>query len=103
MKIKPVQWAHGTSGSVTLRPATIGHAPDRAISVLADEERAVMRDRDPDRARPNGRVVHHKARHEVLVFAGRNPVLQEHADHLVAGALRAIPRAVLGRKRIATV
>src|SRR5262252_8838229 len=62
-----------------------------------------MRDCDPDRARPNGRVVHHKSRHEVLVFAGRNPVLQEHADHLVAGALRAVPRAVLGRKRIAAV
>ena len=62
-----------------------------------------MRHRHADRARPNRGVVHNEAGHEVLVFAGRHPVLQVHADHFIAGALRAVPRAVLGRKHIPAV
>ena len=37
---------------------------------------AVMRHRYADRARPHRGVVHDKPGHEVLIFAGRNPVLQ---------------------------
>ena len=62
-----------------------------------------MRHRHADRARPNRGVVHHEAGHEVLVFAGRHPVLQARADHLVAGPLPPVPRSVLGRKRIPTI
>src|SRR5262249_42584278 len=83
--------------------AAIGDTPHRAVSVLADEESAVMRYRHADGARPNGGVVHDEAGHEVLVFAGRNAVLQVYADHFVAGPFRAVPRPVLGRERIPTV
>src|SRR5258706_2937206 len=86
-----------------VRAAAMGDGPGRAVAVLADEERAVVRDRDPDGTRPDGVVVHDKAGHEILVLAARNAIFKAHTDHLVAGALRAVPRAVLGRKRIATV
>jgi hypothetical protein len=38
-----------------------------------------MRHRHTDRARPNRGVVHDEAGHEVLIFAGRYPVLQARA------------------------
>src|SRR5262249_6683888 len=63
----------------------IGNSPHRAVTVLADEETSVMRHRHPDGARPNRGVVDDEAGHEVLIFAGRYPVLQARADHLVAG------------------
>src|SRR6266480_2680205 len=78
--------------------ATIGDTPDRAVSVLADEKSAIVRHRHADGARPNRGVVHDEAGHKVLIFAGRNPILQAHSDHFIAGSLRAVPRAVLGRK-----
>src|SRR2546423_6415740 len=87
----------------SLRTAAIGDPPDRAVSILADEQRAVMRHRDADGARPNRGVVNDKAGHEVLVFATRLAVLEPHAHHFVAGALRPVPRAVLGGERIAGV
>src|SRR5262249_40062397 len=83
--------------------AAIGYTPHRAVCVLADEERAVMGHRYADRARPHRGVVDDKPGHEVLIFAGRHSVLQPHADHFIAGALRAVPRAVLGRKHIPAV
>ena len=50
-----------------------------------------MRHRHADGARPNRGVVHNEAGHEVLIFAGRHPVLQARADHhtaaITAGAL----------------
>src|SRR6478672_1534950 len=89
--------------SRVLWAAAIGDSPHRAVSVLADEESAVMRHRHADGARPNRGVVHDEAGHEVLIFAGRHPVLQACADHLVAGPFLPVPRAVLGRKRIPAV
>jgi len=62
-----------------------------------------MRHRHADGPCPNGGVVHDETRHEVLVFAGRNTIVQAHPDHFVAGAFRAVPRAVLGRKYIPAV
>jgi len=59
-----------------------------------------MRYRHADWARPNRGVVHDEAGHEVLIFAGRYPILQARADHLVAGPFPPVPRAVLGRKYI---
>src|SRR5215471_17261474 len=83
--------------------AAIGDTPYHAVSVLADEQSAVMRHRHTDGARPNRGVVHDEAGHEVLIFAGRYPVLQARADHLVAGPFPPVPRAVLGRERIPAV
>jgi hypothetical protein len=62
-----------------------------------------MRHRHADGARPNGGVVHDETGHEVLIFAGRYPILQAHPDHFVAGPFGAVPRAVLGCKRIPAV
>ena len=83
--------------------AAIGDTPDRAVSVLADEESAVTRHGHADGAGPNRGVIHDETGHEVLIFAGRNAVLQVYADHFVAGPFRAVPRPVLGRERIPTV
>ena len=49
----------------------IGHAPDRAAAVVADQQRAVMRHRDADRAAPDAPVVADEADEEILVLAGR--------------------------------
>ena len=62
-----------------------------------------MRHRHANGARPNRGVVQNEAGHEVLIFAGRYPVLQARPDHLVAGPFRSVPRAVLSRKRIPEV
>src|SRR6185437_10080253 len=48
-------------------------------------------------------VIDDKAGDEVLIFAGRDAILQANADHLVAGPFRAVPRAMLGGKRIAAI
>src|ERR1051326_8437713 len=84
---RPTRWsffsAKPCSRARSLGTAAIGDAPDRAFSILADEERAVMRHGDADRARPNRGVVDDKSGHEVLVFAARRAVLEPHAHHFV--------------------
>ena len=59
-----------------------------------------MRYRYADRARPNRGGVHDESGHEVLIFPGRHTVLQERADHLVAGPFLPVPGAVQSRKDI---
>jgi hypothetical protein len=61
--------------SGVLWAATIGDAPDRAVSVLADEESAVMRHGYADRTSLDRGLIHNESSHEVLIFAGRLPVL----------------------------
>src|ERR1700722_19000988 len=85
------------------RSPLVSDAPDRAVTVLRDQERAVARDRDADRASPHIGIAGDKAGHEVLIFAGRNAVLHTDADHLIARALRTIPGAVLGGKAVAAI
>jgi hypothetical protein len=77
------------------------HDKRRATSCrfLGDEEGAVMRHRYADGGRPNRGVVHNEASHEVLIFAGRHTVLEERADHLVAGPFLPVPRAVVQTRR----
>ena len=55
--------------------ATIRDTPDRAVSIVADEKSAVMRHSYADGACPHRGVVHDEPGHEVLIFAGRHPVL----------------------------
>src|SRR5882724_2847209 len=69
----------------------VRHPPDGAGGVVGDEQGAVMGDGDADRAAPDLAVVDHEAGEEILVFAGRYAVLQQHADHLAAGAAGAVP------------
>src|SRR6516165_6452859 len=84
-------------------PAPIGNSPDRAVAVLADEQRAVARDRDADRPSPHRAIVDHEAGDKILVLAGGHAIAQPHADHLVAGALRSVPGTMIGGERVAPV
>ena len=59
-------------------------------------------------ATPTGRpqtlpLVDHEAGQEILVLAGRDAVLEEHAHDLVARAAGAVPGAVEGREDVAAV
>ena len=54
----------------------MGDAPDGAVAILGDEQRAVVGDRDADRPAPDLAVVDDEAGHEILVFAGRHAVLE---------------------------
>src|SRR5580693_2219318 len=94
-------WKYGdsnVSASATADP------PDRAVAVLGHEKRAVVRDRDADRAAPHLRGRDHEAGHEILVFAGRLAALVEkQPDDLVSHASLAIPGAVHRDERAALV
>src|ERR1700752_3449911 len=81
----------------------VTYTPDRSVAVLRYQQRAVVRDRNPDGPAPDLAVVDDKAGDEILVFAGRRTVLEADADYLVTGPLRAVPGAVLGRERIAAI
>src|SRR5262249_43248458 len=89
-RLQQFQWANDIDPQHerVLWAAAIGDSPDRAVSVFAEEESAVVRHRHTDGARPNREVVHDEAGHEVLIFAGRYPVLQARADHLVVRFLQ---------------
>ena len=64
---------------------TIRDAPNRAITVLADQEGAVLPNGDADRTRPDGTVVNYEPGQKILVFPGRLTIIQQDADNLVAG------------------
>src|SRR5579863_2668661 len=78
-------------------------APDRAVAVFRDEQRAVVRDRHADGTSPYLGIVDDKTDHEIFVFAGWNAVLRPDADHLVAGAPGPVPRSMLGGETIAAI
>src|SRR5580704_12872203 len=61
-------WKYGDSN---VSASAAADPPDRAVAVLGHEERAVIRDRDADRAAPHLRGGDHEAGHEILVFADR--------------------------------
>src|SRR5215469_10736680 len=86
---------------VDLLFASTTHAPDGAVAVLREDERAVLRLRDADWPAPHRAVVDHEAGDEVLVLAGRHTILQDGAHDLVARARCAVPGAVQGRKSAA--
>src|SRR6184192_1564057 len=72
--------------------AVIRDPPNGVRSIVGDEERAVGANGDADRAAPHVAVGRDEAGEEVLEFARRVPILQRHADHLVARPVRAVPR-----------
>src|SRR5947209_7736340 len=49
--------------------AFIGHAPDRAVAVVADQQRAVVRHRQANRPAPDGCIVEHETGQEIFVFS----------------------------------
>ena len=80
----------------------VADPPDAIAAVVGDQQRAVRRDRDADRAAPDVPVVDDEAGHEVLVFAaGVAGLVQRDANQLVADADRAVPRAVFGGEDVA--
>src|ERR1035441_2913316 len=81
----------------------IGHMPHGAAPVVGDEQRPVLSDRDPHRAAPDLAVGSDKAGQEVVVLAGGVAVVQGNVDHLVAGAVLAVPAAMLRGKGVASV
>jgi D-arabinose 1-dehydrogenase-like Zn-dependent alcohol dehydrogenase len=110
--LKPGDWVVQNAANSGVGRSLIAIAKARGIKtinlvrrpeLIADEESAVTRHGYADGARPNRGVIHDEAGHEVLIFASRNPVLQAHADHFVTGPFRAVPRAMLDRKRIPAV
>src|SRR5438132_823728 len=74
-----------------------------AIATPSSTTRSSWWIRVPDRSSPHRVVVDDEAGDEILIVARRYAVAQLDADHLVAGALRAVPRTVLGRERVATI
>src|SRR3954467_15506275 len=81
----------------------MGDAPDGAVAVFGDEQRAIMRDGDADRPAPHLAVIDHKAGDEVLVFAGGYSVLEANADDFVTSTLGPVPGAMLGGEAIASI
>src|ERR1035441_8484031 len=81
--------------------AGVGHMPHGTAPVVGDEQRPVLSDRDPHRAAPDLAVGGDKAGQEVVVLPGGVAVVQGNVDHLVAGAVLAVPAAVLRSKGVA--
>src|SRR4029077_8877771 len=72
--------------------------------VVGNEERAVERDGDADRAAPNVTVVHDESSHEIFVFAGGvTGLVQGHANEFVSDADGFVPGSVLRGENIAAV
>ena len=82
----------------------ISDPPDRAATILGDEQRAVIGHCDADRATPYLGVGDHEAGHEILVFAcGFAAAVEQQPHDFVSRPLVAVPGAVHGRKRTALV
>ena len=62
-----------------------------------------MGNRDANRPSPHFGVVGNKPGKKVLVLTGRNPILKPNPDYLVSGALRSVPRSVLGGEAVAAI
>src|SRR5579871_3064621 len=81
----------------------VADLPDGVRSIVADEQRAVVGNGYAHGTPPNIAAFSDKAGEEVLVLAAGPAVLHRHADDLIAGALFAVPGAVLGSKGIAAI
>src|SRR3954469_1019351 len=83
--------------------ADMANPPQTAAGIVAHHEAALPGLGDRDGAPPHLAVGGDQAGHEVDVLAGRDAILDRYPDHLVAGAARAVPRAVLGREALHAV
>src|SRR5690349_5360445 len=72
-------------GAAISGPAVaIGDAPDGAVAVLGEDQRAVLGDSDADRPAPDIFVGDDEAGGEILILAGRLAILEFQPHHLVA-------------------
>src|SRR5262245_57576198 len=74
--------------------ARVRNPVDHVAVVVAEQQRAVAGFRHARGSAPRLRIGGHEARQEIDVLAGGHAVLHRHADYLVAGAVRAVPRAM---------
>src|SRR3954453_265916 len=82
--------------------AHVADAPDGLAAVVGDQQRAVARDGDAHRPPPHAAVARGEAGEKILVLAAGSILpVQRHPDHLVAGALGAVPGSVLGGEDVA--
>src|SRR5438445_5883769 len=81
----------------------VANPPDRSVAVFRDKQGAVMCGGNADRTAPHLGIIDDKSGDEVLVFAGRHAILHPDADDFIAGPLRPVPGAMLGRKPIAAI
>src|ERR1700758_1989291 len=81
----------------------VDDVPERARAVVGDEERTVRSDGDADGTTPDLTVLGDEAVEEVVGFAVGVAVLHGDEDDVVAGAVLAVPGAMLGSEGAAGV
>src|SRR4051794_7498682 len=82
----------------------VAHSPDRIRAVVTHQQRAVNHDRYTDWTSPHFPIRQDKARQEILILSRRLACLvQGNANHLIAHARIAVPRAMLRSEDVALV
>src|ERR1700722_9359190 len=83
--------------------AGIRHTPNAARTVICNVESAIMTHGDSHRPAPDLPIRSDKASKKILVLAGGSAVLHGNSDHLVAPAIRTIPRPVFRGESVTVV
>src|SRR5262245_23015065 len=86
-----------------MRSARVRDAVDDVAIVVAEEQRAVVHRGQIRRPAPRLAIRPDEADEEIDVLARRFAVLNRHTHDLVTRAVRAVPRAVKYRERVADV
>src|SRR5213595_599286 len=83
----------------------VAHSPDRAVTILAEEETAILGHRDPDRASPYAPVRRNKTGDEVFEFTERLAagMIERHTHDFVTCALCPVPRTMERGENVASV
>src|ERR1043166_1828885 len=84
---------------------SVTHPPDRLVSIFAEKQTAIFRNREADRPPPNVSLRRHEPGDEIFVIAPRLPgrFVEGHTHDLVTGPPLAVPGAVKGREEVAFV
>ncbi len=104
-QLAPPGLAGSSSPSAMLagRRAGVGDAPQRAVAVLGEQQRAVMRRRHANRTAPHAVGIGDEAGDEILVAAVRHAVAQVDPYDFIAGAVAAVPGSVQRHEGVALV
>src|SRR5258707_13855490 len=81
----------------------VADAPDGFGSVVGEIEGAILGDGDADGAAPRFPARGDEAGDEILKDSAGVAVVQGNAHHFIAGAVGAVPGAVLGGEQVATI
>ena len=66
--------------------ALVCHAINYAVSIVAEQQRAILRERHIDRATPDVLLTRRKADNKILILAGWFAILERQTDDFVARA-----------------